>query len=222
MCSSRAPQSKYTPPRPFAWLVWQVPPDPQHPVPAQHVAPQACGFDATHWHAPSLQIASAGHARPQLPQLCGSFRVSTQRAEAPIPQTTSPAAQQRPLAHVRPVAQRVPHEPQFCGSVARSTQAVGLPAGHLSGRLAGQAQTLPAQISFASGHAALQPPQCRGSVAVFTHAPLHSCGREGGQAQAPPEQIWFVIVHFCPQPPQLAGSLRTSVQNAPQSSGFGS
>jgi hypothetical protein len=165
-----------------------VAPSPQHAAPAQHVSPHACGLDATHWHAPAAQVASAGHVRPQLPQFCASFCASTQRAELPVPQTTSPAAQQRPLAQACPVAQRVPHAPQFCGSLERSTHAVGAPAGHLAGRLVGHAQTPAAQISFTSPHAMSHPPQWPAWVWVFTQASPQVVGSDAGQAHAPPEQ----------------------------------
>jgi hypothetical protein len=218
VCSSRAPQSKYAPPRPFGWLVWQVPTVPQHPVPAQHVAPHTSGLDAAHAHSAAPQVASAGQASPQPPQCCGSVRVSTQRAAVPVPQSVWPVGHRHvPASQAWPAAHRVPQAPQFCGSTARFThvlpQACGSAGGHW--------QTPPAHTSFVSGHACAQPPQWRSSVSVFTQAVPQTSGREAGQVHAPAEQISPVLAHRCPQPPQLAGSLRMSVQNAPQSSGVG-
>jgi hypothetical protein len=55
------------------------------------------------------------------------------------------------------------------------------------------------------GHTVVQDPQCVGSVAGFTHTPLHS-KRPAGHAQAPFRHSWPPL-QTLPQVPQLLGSV---------------
>ena len=101
-------------------------------VPEQLVCPG--GHVTTHtldWH-----VRPAAQTVPQVPQLAGSMRVSTQAAVIPEPQRESGEAQSSTHAlatHTLPVGQRVPQPPQWSRSVLVDTHALphtAWPAGH--------------------------------------------------------------------------------------------
>jgi hypothetical protein len=92
------------------------------------------GHEST--QAPAVQICPPGHDVPHAPQLDGSMRVSAQRADAPLPQRVSGAAQSSthaPAEHTLPGGQLTPQPPQLSRSDAVETQRVPQavwPAGH--------------------------------------------------------------------------------------------
>ena len=59
-----------------------------------------------------------------------------------------------------------------------------------------------------AGQVVVQRPQCVGSVARFTQAPLHAVRGEAHVAVHTPEEHTWPAPHGVPQPPQLALSVR--------------
>jgi hypothetical protein len=115
--------------------------------------------------APAQQSSKGPHTVPHMPQLRGSFCVSTQLAPHCCrfaPQVTS----QLPVEHTVPATQAMPQSPQLSPSTFSST--------HTSAQLEsplGQPQ-LPLMHASDPGHAVPQPPQFAGSLATNTHSPL--------------------------------------------------
>ena len=112
-------------------------------------------------------------------------------------------------SHAWPVGQRrpVPHDapdPQGFGIIVPQVTASG--DGALA-QVSEHAQA-PATQLCAEEHAVPQPPQLPRSVAVLTHAPLHSV-RPLGHTQRPPAHV-VLEGQRLPQAPQLALSLAVS------------
>ena len=165
-------------------------------------------------HALLLQRAPAFeklHATPQLPQLAGSFLVST---HAPLHLVVPPTQEsaQTPAEQTCPLAQAFPQLPQLAGSFLVSTHdcpQAWLPPVHALPHL-------PAEQTSPALHAAAQAPQLAPSDCTLTHDCPHCV--------LPPPQLvaHFPVaqtspaLHAFPQLPQLAGSRASTVHVLPQ------
>jgi hypothetical protein len=131
-------------------------------------------------HFPCEQVCSGEQDTPQLPQLSGSFWMSTQLYW----QSACPAGQFRthsPLSQVRPDGQTHPQPPQLfesdpCVSIQAPLQLVLPRMRHISaGFWAVRTSSLhcPFTHSWLSRHAFPQDPQFFKSLLVLTQAPEH-------------------------------------------------
>jgi hypothetical protein len=158
---------------------------------------------AGHRQVPSWHAPPGPQVLPQAPQLFGSNWV---KVHAPL-QVVWPgrhcAAQVKPL-HTWPAAHALPQPPQLFGS-SRDTQ---VPLQSWSAPVHWQLDWLQLPPPHDVPHA----PQLPGSVAGFTHTPLH-VRYPGGQPceHAPLVQVW-PAAHAFPQAPQFLGSLAVVVQ----------
>jgi hypothetical protein len=192
--------------------VWQV--FPQQPVPLQQLpapVPQTAAGRTAQAQLPELQVAPAGQAIPQSPQLAGSLATATQ-APGEVPQTLVLAGQLHvPDAQLAPVAQTWPQAPQLAVSVAAGTHWV--PQTRFG---ATQVQTPLRQSSY--------PPQDRRQALQFevSFVRFAHCAPGPVQGVAPASQAQAPPVHV-PRPqnrrqlPQWNSSVWRSTQAPPQS-----
>jgi hypothetical protein len=169
-----------------------------------------------HWQAPLVHVAPEKQEVPQPPQNRSSVCTSTHWLEQIVVALSGHAHAGGDPLQVAPVGHATPQAPQFASSVRVFTQAVGVPAGHASGSVEGQAQVPPAQTSFASGQTFLHPaapaPQFCGSWRVSAQYVPQSWLAGATQPQAPRAHPSPGLVHAIPHPPQFAGSFCASTQ----------
>jgi hypothetical protein len=213
----------------FKILVQVSPPGPKQPF---GVAPPH-DSDAPPPQVPFWQMAPAGQAMPQFPQLPGSRKKSVQIV--PVGdghilgisggQVVPPPVPHMPAWHAMPGAQAWPQPPQLAGSLLRfvqycvpaDPQALGWAAGHV-----GAPPQAPCWHATPAGQLRPQPPQFAASVIGFAqYAPPVGRGQAIGVGG---EQVVWVPVHMpiwqptpggqtMPQAPQFAGSLIGFAQN---------
>lgn len=164
-----------------------------------------------------MQVAPAGQALPQVPQLAlfvARLTHAPPQAVSPAGQTGAhvPAAQSGPPLPMMGGWHTVPQVPQLLGSAARST--------HRLLHSVGRVPRVHAHVRFThcwpSTHALPQVPQLAGLFVRLTHAPaqLVSPGMVQVIWQIPAEQT-DPAGHALPHMPQLAGLDRVSTQTPP-------
>jgi hypothetical protein len=169
--------------------------------------PQVVGRPVGQAQALAVQVALAGQAFPQLPQLALSVASFTQ-APGAVPQTVSFAGHlQSVLWQVAPVAQTVAQVPQCFGSEERETQVPGVDP-QTSGRASGHLQAPARQTSFVSLQTVPQLMQLFGSVLRSVQVVPHLSGLGARHWQVPPWHCAPVssLAQAWPQLPQLARS----------------
>jgi len=163
--------------------------------------------DPAQAHFPETQGSPAPHIVPHVPQFNGSLASAAQWA----PHIAVPPGQAHfPLSHTSVASHALPQPPQLSGSLAGSMQLWP----HAMNGLEHVALHMPCwQKGVAPEHDVVHIPQCIGSAARFTHAPLHSVD-SAGHAHCPAAHT-SPVGHAIAHAPQFFASLVVSTHAVP-------